>query len=133
MRSDEWGLTRALASGEVTLSRELDIEAFDGQRKTILDSDAPLRDEMGAIVGGMSVLVDITERKRLERRTHDVLDALLAMAEALMLDPGAADVHDGEERMATREVDVDAPFVSHAGVHRVMELTQRVFGASIPL
>ncbi|MGH2485931.1 MAG: PAS domain-containing sensor histidine kinase, partial [Ktedonobacterales bacterium] len=122
VRPEESGMALALATGEVTLSRELDIETYDGTRKTILDSDAPLLDESGNIVGGMSVLVDITERKRLEQRTHDILEALLAMAEALMLNTGDATSDGG-----ARQLDADAPFPSHAGVRRVMELTQRVF------
>ncbi|HEY7356455.1 MAG TPA: PAS domain S-box protein, partial [Ktedonobacterales bacterium] len=37
-----------------------------GQRKVILDSAAPIRDEQGAILGGVGIHQDITERKRLE-------------------------------------------------------------------
>jgi signal transduction histidine kinase/DNA-binding response OmpR family regulator len=125
--ADEWGLARALTTGEVTIGEEFDIETRDGVRKSILGSNAPLRDASGAIVGGMSVIMDISERKRLERRTHDILEALLAMAEALVLDtetPG-----DGAERDAAWVADQDtsAPFVPHSGVRRLMTLTQQVF------
>ena len=90
VQPEEWGLARALTKGEMSLSQEIDIEAYDGRRKTILDSTAPLRDETGAIVGGMSVLVDITGRKLLERRTHDALDALLALTEDLVRIPSSS-------------------------------------------
>ena len=127
VRPEEWGLARALATGQVSPAQEIDIEAHDGERKTILDSDAPLLDESGNVIGGMSVLVDITERKRLERRTHDILEALLAMAEALMLDSGGADPKQDEAQREARTDGDAALFVSHPGVRRVMELTQRVF------
>lgn len=122
VRQEEWGLARALTSGEVTLAQELDIETFDGQRKTILDSDAPLRDESGAIVGGMSVLVDITERKQLERRTQDALDALLRMAEALVrTDTDAADIWP-----------MGRPAVTASPVgQRIVELTRRVVNCEV--
>lgn len=57
----------------------------------------------------ISVVEDITEKKRLEQRTHEALDALLAMAEAIVLtseEPGATDAGATAERLAelTRQV-----------------------------
>jgi signal transduction histidine kinase len=137
LEADDWGLARALATGEVTLGEELDIETFDGVRKSILSSNAPLRDASGAIIGGMSVIVDISERKRLERRTHDILEALLAMAEALVRGAdvaedgagGEAEGGAGNARAVAWEAAQDAsgPFVPHPGVRRLMALTQEVF------
>src|SRR5262249_38315783 len=49
---------------------------------------APIRDAAGRIVGGVTVSRDVAERRRLERRTHDALDALLAMAQTLVQLPG---------------------------------------------
>ncbi|HEX6820277.1 MAG TPA: response regulator, partial [Ktedonobacterales bacterium] len=85
--AEEWGIAHALATGESSSGVELDIEAFAGARKTILSSDAPLRDETGAIAGAMSVIVDITERKRLERQTREALEALLELAASMVSDP----------------------------------------------
>ncbi|GAC1453212.1 MAG: hypothetical protein PVSMB4_13960 [Ktedonobacterales bacterium] len=81
---EEWGLIRALKQGEVVLADELEFVSPDGQRRTVLNSAVPVRDETGAVVGGVAATVDITERKRLERRTREALDALLMMAEALV-------------------------------------------------
>ncbi|HET9980432.1 MAG TPA: PAS domain S-box protein, partial [Ktedonobacterales bacterium] len=69
--ADEWGLARALESGAVSVGIEYEIESFDGVRKTILESSAPLRDETGAITGAVSVIFDITERRRQADRTHE--------------------------------------------------------------
>ena len=64
---------------------ELEIETFDGERKTILVANAPILDDSGAIAGGVSVMVDITERRQLEdelRRSHDELEQRVSRADA---------------------------------------------------
>src|SRR5258706_12770605 len=68
---DELPLVRALTTGESTLNEELEFEAVDGQRKVLLNSATPIRDERGAIHGAVGVLQDITERKRLERQVAE--------------------------------------------------------------
>lgn len=62
----EWGLARALVSGAAVTAEEMDIEALDGRRRTILNYALPIRDGMGAIVGGVAVNIDITARKQME-------------------------------------------------------------------
>ena len=66
VKAQEWGLARALRTCEPQPADEIEIEALDGTHKTILDANAPLLDEEGAIVGGVSIIVDITERRQLE-------------------------------------------------------------------
>lgn len=90
----EWAMTRALKRGEMTVAEECEIETFAGEHKTILNSAAPIRGEHGEITGAVSVGVDITARKQLERRlraseqrTHEALDALLTLAEQLVSPP----------------------------------------------
>jgi PAS domain S-box-containing protein len=77
VKTQEWGLTRALRTGEPQPTDELEIETFHGERKTILLANAPILDDSGAIAGGVSVMVDITERRQLEdelRRSRDELE-----------------------------------------------------------
>jgi signal transduction histidine kinase len=81
--AQEGALPRALKMGEVSSGEEVEIETVDGRRKTILHSAAPIRDEMGTIVGGVVADVDITERKQLEealRVANQQMDTFLAMA-----------------------------------------------------
>lgn len=66
--ADEWALARTLKTGETILNELADIRCFDGSRKTISNSTAPLRDETGHIIGGLSVNVDVTEFIHTERR-----------------------------------------------------------------
>lgn len=64
---DEWALSRALRYGETVHGQELEIDAFDGVRKTILNNAAPLLDTNGRVVSGVVAFSEITERKRLEQ------------------------------------------------------------------
>lgn len=71
--TEDWAMARALR-GEVTLNQEVEIEGFDGVRRTILNSAVPVRDECGGIRNGVVVAVDITALVRLEedlRRSAD--------------------------------------------------------------
>ncbi len=66
LAAEDWALARALHKGEATLQEEIDIQTFDGQRKTILNFAVPFRDATDAITGGVVAILDISERKRLE-------------------------------------------------------------------
>lgn len=85
IEADEWAVARALRAGETSLNEEIDIECFDGTRKTILNSAAPVRDAAGEIIGAVVINQDITQQKQAERalRSHAqfvrrVLDSLYA-------------------------------------------------------
>ncbi|MBD2594574.1 PAS domain S-box protein [Nostoc spongiaeforme FACHB-130] len=79
----EWTLARVLANGETVIGEEIDIESFDGQRKTILNSVIPIRDETGAIIHAVAVNVDITERKHSEAKLRQSEALAKARAEEL--------------------------------------------------
>lgn len=69
---EEWAAARALAQGETSLNEVIEIERLDGQRKIILNSATPLRDEAGCVQGALIVNQDITERKHLEEQLRQV-------------------------------------------------------------
>lgn len=76
IRADEWASVRALEQGQTSRRELIDIEAYDGQRKTIENYAAPIRDDDGAIIGAMVVNEDVTERVRAEealRKTEKLL------------------------------------------------------------
>ncbi|RPI31780.1 MAG: PAS domain S-box protein, partial [Chloroflexota bacterium] len=51
--ADQWALARAIKNGETSTSEVIDIQRFDDQRSTILNSAAPIYDETGKLIGGV--------------------------------------------------------------------------------
>jgi two-component system sensor histidine kinase UhpB len=86
LEPSEWGLTRAVATGEVSINEMVDIECFDGSRKTMLNSAMPIRDSDGRIRAAIAVNQDITELKRAQDELVQVrreLEAFSAAAVAI--------------------------------------------------
>jgi PAS domain S-box-containing protein len=132
--SYEWGLVRALHEGVVAVGQEYDIESFDGQRKAILDSSAPLRDASGAITGAVSVIFDITARRQAEQRTREALEAFIALTGALVEVPGedAADVASARETAAGDDVPEPVSRRETSTLaRRLAELTRSILGCRI--
>jgi PAS domain S-box-containing protein len=63
---DEWALGYAVNEGRVTEQELLEIEAFDGSHKYILNWAAPVKNDAGEITGAFVLNQDITERKHAE-------------------------------------------------------------------
>ncbi len=76
----EWALARAVEKGETTIGEMVDIECFDGTRKTILNSAIPIRDDRGASIGAIAVNQDITESRQAEKRLLKLTRARAMMA-----------------------------------------------------
>jgi PAS domain S-box-containing protein len=90
---EKWPGVRAAFRGETQLNELIDIDAFDGQRKIIRNSAAPVRNSDGVIVGAVIVNEDVTDRVRAEealRRSEDelrlVVDTIPVMAWTLGAD-----------------------------------------------
>src|SRR3954469_7296171 len=68
---DEWPLVRSLATGEEVVDEEYFNLRADGRRLFVRASSAPIFGDPGAIVGGVLVMTDVTERKaEAERLTY---------------------------------------------------------------
>jgi signal transduction histidine kinase len=82
---EQWAAARAIRRGETSMDEEVEIECFDGTRKIILNSAAPLLDNNGRIVGAVIVNQDITTQKQAEvdreARFREEADLLLAAVE----------------------------------------------------
>lgn len=74
IKPQEWAAARAITKGEVSLGEEVRIRCFDGARKVIVNSAAPLRDAGRRIIGAIIVNQDITQRKRAEARLKSLAD-----------------------------------------------------------
>ena len=66
VRAEDWALAKTIRSGVTIVDELLEIEAFDGRRKTILNYTAPVLDEYGKVDGAIVVNLDISDRKTLE-------------------------------------------------------------------
>lgn len=62
---NELPLAQALSKGIVTPELELTLRWADGQEVSVLAASAPVRDEQGNIVLGVSIFQDITERNQM--------------------------------------------------------------------
>ena len=74
-----WPVSRALR-GETARSVELHRIGLDGQRQVVLLSATPLLDAQARLTGAVSVLTDITERKRAEEalaKSQTLLEAIV--------------------------------------------------------
>jgi signal transduction histidine kinase/PAS domain-containing protein len=80
---EEWPLVRTLHSGEAVLNEELEIETVDGQRRIILNSSAPIRDETGAVISAVISAQDVSELRRLEREAAERAQELEAIFDTI--------------------------------------------------
>ena len=79
---EDWASRRAIAAGEISRDELIDINTFDGQRRTIENYAAPLRDGAGNITGAVVVNDDVTEQARAEEALRKT-ERLLVEAETL--------------------------------------------------
>ena len=80
--AQEWASRRAIDEGQTTRDELIDIITFDGERRTIENFAAPIRDPEGAITGAAVVNQDVTERVRAEEALRKT-ERLLVDAEKL--------------------------------------------------
>ena len=98
---NEWAAARAVQKGEPSLDEVIDIECFDGSRKTILNSALPVRGPDGSIVGAIIVNQDISlrrkaelERERLLKRLQDAQEQVHTLAGLLPICAGCKRIRD---------------------------------------
>jgi PAS domain S-box-containing protein len=131
---EEWPQRRILR-GEVLIgpkAMETQIRGLDGQDIQCSVNGVPLSDATGAITGAVVVFHEVTQRRQLERRTQDALDALLAMAQTLILpdDPSADPEHPDDQEHVGAPARREPELQRATGViaHRLAELTCQVLG-----
>jgi PAS domain S-box-containing protein len=82
-RPFEWRLSRVLATGQPAIEELLEIQAFDGVRRTILSSVFPLLGAEGEITGAVAVQLDVTDRARAQRARDILAEATTGLFESL--------------------------------------------------
>jgi two-component system NarL family sensor kinase len=81
---EEWASARAVANGQTSVNEVIDIEAFDGVRKTIQNSAVPIRDPSQEVTGAVVVNEDISLRMTAERALNDSYKQMRALTGRLM-------------------------------------------------
>ena len=71
----EWPLARSIATGEVVIGEQVDILREDGTRATLSMSAAPIRDDAGHVVAGVSIFQDVSEERRAEQMFRLAVEA----------------------------------------------------------
>ncbi|MDK2971605.1 MAG: hypothetical protein PWP23_1360 [Candidatus Sumerlaeota bacterium] len=62
----EWALARTIREGITVQDELLEIDAFDGQTRTILNYTTPILDEHGKVQGAIVLNQDVTDRRQAE-------------------------------------------------------------------
>lgn len=113
----DWPFARVLRGETLTSANAVDmrLRTVDGRDLELSVSGSPVLGPDGSIVGAVCICRDVTERRKLERRTSEALQALLTMAETLV----STSVRSG----TTSEL---LPGPTGSVSHRMAELTCRV-------
>jgi PAS domain S-box-containing protein len=94
----EWASAHALWQGKTMLAQLIDIETFEGGRKTIQNSAAPIRNADGAIIGAVVVNEDVTARVSAEKALRESAERLQHLSRRLFA------VQEEERRHLAREL-----------------------------
>ena len=118
-------LSRILNGALLTSVNAIDmvLRIEEGNEIQLNVTGAPVYTFGGRLIGAICVYRDVTERRRLERRTQDALNALLAMAEALVQIPDAS--NSVQEYPSVEE---QTPATVTEVARRLAELTCSVLG-----
>src|SRR6266516_2676297 len=124
--SEEQSPLSRILNGEVlTSANAMDVilQVEDGNEVQLNVTGAPVYSFGGRPIGAICVYRDVTERRRLERRTQEALNALLAMAEDLVQVPN--DASSLREQPAVEE---QTPATVTEVARRLADLTCSILG-----
>ena len=79
---DDWALAHTINEGATVENELLEIDAFDGTKKTILNYTAPVLDDDGSLMGAIVVNNDVTELKKSEKALRENEERLSLSMEA---------------------------------------------------
>ena len=87
VQPEEWASAQAVQQGKTVIGQLVEIERFDGERRHVINSGAPVRDAAGKIIECAVAIFDLTAQKRAEealRLSHQRLDLLAESASRLL-------------------------------------------------
>jgi serine phosphatase RsbU (regulator of sigma subunit)/PAS domain-containing protein len=80
---EDWPIARSLATGEVVDAADVNVEFHDGTRGWVSISARPITGRQGQVVGAVTTLVDVTDRRRREAEARFVAEAADVLAGSL--------------------------------------------------
>jgi serine phosphatase RsbU (regulator of sigma subunit)/PAS domain-containing protein len=80
---EDWPIARSLATGEVVQDEEAEVEFGDGSRGWVSISARPVLDGAGRVLGAVTTLVDVTDRRRREVEARFLAEATDLLAQSL--------------------------------------------------
>jgi PAS domain S-box-containing protein len=83
LSAEDWSLPRALSTGEPHLNELIEIETFDGARKTIFTSTVPITGQHGRVTGAVVVNEDVTLLHQAEQALRASEARLRALTNAI--------------------------------------------------
>jgi PAS domain S-box-containing protein len=95
---EDWAGQQALREGRTVHKQLIDIDSFDGQRKTIQNSAAPIRNAEGKVIGAVVVMEDVTARVAADKALHESENLLHHLSRRLFA------VQEEERRHLAREL-----------------------------
>lgn len=81
IQPDEWALARTIRDGVTITDELLEIEAFDGKKKIIINHSIPVYDENKEISGAIVINQDVTQKIKAEEERKNNEDKYLLIAE----------------------------------------------------
>jgi len=96
--ADDWALGHSIREGVTVIDELLEIDAFDGQKRIVLNSTAPVLDENGQVEAAVVVNHDITERWRAENEVR-LLNATLEQR----IEERTRQLQDAQEKLLRQE------------------------------
>jgi signal transduction histidine kinase/PAS domain-containing protein len=124
--SEEQSPLARILNGEVLTSAnamDMRLKLEDGNEVQLNVTGAPVYTFGGRQIGAICVYRDVSERRRLERRTQDALNALLAMAQALVRIPD-----DSSSVRAHQATEEQSPAPVTEVARRLADLTCSILG-----
>ncbi|ELZ18042.1 multi-sensor signal transduction histidine kinase [Haloterrigena salina JCM 13891] len=79
---EDWTMTQVLRGEAVTEPNVYEIDAFDGERRVVMEHGMPVTDECGEVTRGVVTLTDITERREFRRKLEESNERLEQFAYA---------------------------------------------------
>ncbi len=81
---EDWALAHTINEGKTIVDELLEIDAFDGKKKIILNYTAPLLDSTGKVEGAIVVNQDVTERKQAEKNLKESEEKYRSLFDKMM-------------------------------------------------